>query len=205
MFEFKATLSNDNKEIKECLQAMPDGFNANLVPFAYSIGIERFEKLKEGPYEEGISCDKKDECVKSGGECLKPGALEFGWAYNGDKVHVGMQPIGEPVVCEHPSENLVDNLKSEINVHVDDGIYWFKIENFETGFYLTNSRCHSFVCINRYGIIVVQKKLIKPIAWEIKNQSLQFDSRYRQLLAFYLSRKRLLSDVRGTILKGILL
>ncbi|CAK5078171.1 unnamed protein product [Meloidogyne enterolobii] len=97
-----------------------------------------------------------------------------------------MQPIGEPVVCEHPSENLVDNLKSEINVHVDDHIYWFKIENFETGFYLTNSGCHSFVCLNRYGIIVVQKGLIKPIAWEIRDQSLQFDSRYRQLLAFYL-------------------
>jgi len=30
MFEFDATLSNDNKEIGECLQAMPDGFNANL-------------------------------------------------------------------------------------------------------------------------------------------------------------------------------
>nr|CAD2186073.1 unnamed protein product [Meloidogyne enterolobii] len=170
-FEFTATLSNDNKEIGECLQAMPDGFNANLVPFAYSIGFERFEKLKEGPYEEGISCDKKDECIKSGGECLKPGALEFGWAYNEDKVHVGMQPIGEPVVCEHPlGENLVDNLKSEINVHVDDGIYWFKIENAETGFYLTNSRCHSFVCLNRYGIVI----------------SLQFDSRFDQLLAFYL-------------------
>ncbi|CAK5073881.1 unnamed protein product [Meloidogyne enterolobii] len=95
MFEFKATLSNDNKEIKECLQAMPDGFNANMVPFAYSIGFDRFEKIKEGPYEEGISCDKKDECIKSGGECLKPGALEFGWAYNGDKVHVGMQPSKE--------------------------------------------------------------------------------------------------------------
>ena len=75
-------------------------------------------------------------------------------------------------MCEHPlGENLVDNLKSEINVHVDDGIYWFKIENAETGFYLTNSRCHSFVCLNRYGIVVVQKGLIKPITWEIKDQS----------------------------------
>ncbi|CAK5073847.1 unnamed protein product [Meloidogyne enterolobii] len=31
VFEFKAILSNDNKEIKECLQPMTtDGFNANL-------------------------------------------------------------------------------------------------------------------------------------------------------------------------------
>ena len=62
------------------------------VPLAYSIGFERFEKLKEGPYEgEDISCDKKDECRERAGECLKPGGLEFGWAYNGDKVHASMQ------------------------------------------------------------------------------------------------------------------
>ena len=28
--EFTATLSNDDKEIKECLEEMPDGINANL-------------------------------------------------------------------------------------------------------------------------------------------------------------------------------
>jgi len=58
----------------------------------HSIGFEHFEKLKEGPYEEYISCDREDECRQGGGECLKPGGLEFGWAYSGDKVHVTMQP-----------------------------------------------------------------------------------------------------------------
>nr|CAD2195438.1 unnamed protein product [Meloidogyne enterolobii] len=187
-FEFNATLSNDNKEIKECLQPMStDGFNANLVPFAYSIGSERFEKLKEGPYEgEDISCDKKDECRQSGGECLKPGGLEFGWAYNEDKVHVGMQPVGEPVVCQCPlKDDHVNNLKSEINVRVDDGPYWFKIEKVE-GRYLIPSTCN-FVCLQRFDEIINKKGLIKPITWIIVDESNGYGYfHYDQLLAFYL-------------------
>ncbi|CAK5078669.1 unnamed protein product [Meloidogyne enterolobii] len=188
-FEFNVTLSNDNKEIRECLQPMPDGFNANMVPFVYSIGIERFEKLKEGPYEGDISCDKKDGCRERGGECLKPGGLEFGWAYNEDKVHVGMQPVGEPVVCQCPlKKDRVNNLKSEINVRVDDGLYWFKIEKVERNCYLSTSRC-DFVCLHRYDEIIDEEGLIEPITWKIEDKS-HGGSRYDRLFAFYLLPQR---------------
>uniref|UniRef100_A0A914MY53 Uncharacterized protein n=1 Tax=Meloidogyne incognita TaxID=6306 RepID=A0A914MY53_MELIC len=186
-FEFKAILSNDNKEIKECLQPMTNnGFNANLVPFAYSIGFERFEKLKEGPYEgEDISCDKKVECRERGGECLKPGGLEFGWAYSQDKIHASMQSVGEPVVCECPlKDDHVNNLKSEINVRVDDGFYWFEIEKVGRHCYLSNSGCHSFVCLGTSDEIVFEKGLIKPITWKIEDKSHR-GFHYDKLLAFY--------------------
>nr|CAD2195437.1 unnamed protein product [Meloidogyne enterolobii] len=187
MFEFKAILSNDNKEIKECLQPMTtDGFNANLVPFAYSIGFERFEELKEGPYDgEDISCHKKDECIKSGGECLRPGGLEFGWAYDGDKVHASMQSVGEPVVCQCPlKDDHVNNLKSEIDVHVDDGLFWFHIENFERSCYFSSSGC-DFVCLRRLDEIVEEKGLIKPITWRLDNRIYE-DFAFNELLVFYL-------------------
>nr|CAD2206049.1 unnamed protein product [Meloidogyne enterolobii] len=202
-FEFKAILSNDNKEIKECLQPMStDGFNANLVPFAYSIGFERFEKLKEGPYEgEDISCDKKDECIKSGGECLKPGGLEFGWAYNGDKVHASMQSVGEPVICECPlKDDYAYNLKSEINVRVDDGLFWFQIEKVGRHCYLSNSGCHSFVCLGIHDEIIFEKGLIKPITWKIEDKS-HGDSYYDQLLSFYLLPQKASFQRVGNIIK----
>uniref|UniRef100_A0A914MV82 Uncharacterized protein n=1 Tax=Meloidogyne incognita TaxID=6306 RepID=A0A914MV82_MELIC len=202
-FEFNATLSNDNKEIKECLHPMTtDGFNANMVPLAYSIGFERFEKLKEGPYEgEDISCDKKDECRERAGECLKPGGLEFGWAYNGDKVHASMQSVGEPVVCECPlKDDHVNNLKSEISVRVDDGLYWFKIEKVGRHCYLSNSGCHSFVCLGTSDEIVFEKGLIKPITWKIEDKS-HGDSYYDQLLAFYLLPQKASFQRVGNIIK----
>jgi len=61
------------------------------VPFAHSIDLERFEKLKKGPYNEYASCDNQAACRSGGGECLKPAGLEIGWGYKGDRVHVGMQ------------------------------------------------------------------------------------------------------------------
>ncbi|CAK5078210.1 unnamed protein product [Meloidogyne enterolobii] len=185
MFGFKGILSNDNKKIRECLQPMPDGFNANMVPFAYSIGFERFEELKEGPYDgDDISCHKKDECIKSGGECLRPGGLEFGWAYDGDKVHASMQSVGEPVVCQCTlKDDHVNNLKSEIDVHVDDGLFWFHIENFERNCY-SSSRC-DFVCLWRLDMIVEEEGLIKPIAWRLNNRIYE-DFAFNKLLVFYL-------------------
>ncbi|KAL7070288.1 hypothetical protein ACQ4LE_010215 [Meloidogyne hapla] len=181
--EFNASLSNDNKEIKECLQPMPNGLNANLVPFAYSIGLEHFEKLKEGPYEENISCDK-DACLNSGGECLKPQGLEFGWGYNKDKVHVSMQPIGEPNVCGCPhKKDRVNNLKSVINVHVDDHISWFRVEKVERNCYVSFSSCKP-LCINNDEDLI-EEGLIKPITWKIEDKS-HVGSYYDELLAFYL-------------------
>jgi len=61
------------------------------VPFVYGIDLERFEKLKKGPYNEDVSCDNQAACRSVGGECLKPEGLEIGWGYKGDRVHVGMQ------------------------------------------------------------------------------------------------------------------
>ena len=61
------------------------------VPFAHSIDLERFEKLKKGPYNEHAFCDNQAACGSGGGECLKPEGLEIGWGYKGDRVHVGMQ------------------------------------------------------------------------------------------------------------------
>nr|CAD2208358.1 unnamed protein product [Meloidogyne enterolobii] len=203
MFEFKAILSNDNKEIKECLQPMStDGFNANLVPFAYSIGFERFEELKEGPYDgEDISCHKKDECIKSGGECLRPGGLEFGWAYNGDKVHASMQSVGEPVICECPlKDDYVNNLKSEIDVHVDDGLLWFRIENSERGCYFSPSGC-DFVCLRRLDEIVEEIGLIKPITWRLDNRIYE-DFAFNELLVFYLLPQKASFQRDGNNIKG---
>nr|CAD2203341.1 unnamed protein product [Meloidogyne enterolobii] len=157
-FDFTATLSNDDKEIKECLEEMPDGINANLVPFAHSIDLERFEKLKKGPYNEKVSCANQAACRSGGGECLKPAGLEIGWGYKGDRVHVGMQQgeifrkkflsnptiflVGEPNVCECPHKNDRINLKeSSVEVHVDDHISWFRLDPVERHCYVHFGLC----------------------------------------------------------------
>ncbi|CAK5078668.1 unnamed protein product [Meloidogyne enterolobii] len=93
--------------------------------------------------------------------------------------------VGEPVVCQCPlKDDHVNNLKSEINVHVDDGLFWFHIENFEESCYFSSSRC-DFVCLRRFDEIVEEKGLIKPITWRLDNRIYE-DFAFNELLAFYL-------------------
>uniref|UniRef100_A0A915NWW4 Uncharacterized protein n=1 Tax=Meloidogyne floridensis TaxID=298350 RepID=A0A915NWW4_9BILA len=50
---------------------------------------------------------------------------------------------------------------------------------------LSNSGCHSFVCLGIHDEIIFEKGLIKPITWKIEDKS-HGDSYYDQLLSFYL-------------------
>uniref|UniRef100_A0A914MJY7 Uncharacterized protein n=1 Tax=Meloidogyne incognita TaxID=6306 RepID=A0A914MJY7_MELIC len=184
--DFTATLSNDDKEIKECLEEMPDGINANLVPFAHSIDLERFEKLKKGPYNEYASCDNQAACRSGGGECLKPAGLEIGWGYKGDRVHVGMQQVGEPTVCECPHKNDRINIKeSSVLVELDDSIRWFKLDPVETHCYVYFGLCKPpFVC-NSVKSTMFQIEGLNPMTWEISYRVSKY-TYYNRLLSLYL-------------------
>jgi hypothetical protein len=70
-------------------------FNLFLsVPFAYSIDLEYFEKLKKGPtYDENLNCKDKSKCLESGGGgCLEKNGLEVGWSYKDDKINFNIGP-----------------------------------------------------------------------------------------------------------------
>nr|CAD2124917.1 unnamed protein product [Meloidogyne enterolobii] len=181
--EFTATLSNDDKEIKECLEEMPDGINANLLPFAHSIDLERFEKLKKGPYNEHAFCDNQAACGIGGGECLKPEGLEIGWGYKGDRVHVSMQQVGEPILCECPQKfDGINNKWSSIDVQVDDHIIWFRLGPTDDQCRVSFDSCNPpFVCNS-----VKQSKIygLNPMTWEIKYT--EEEVTYYRLLSLYL-------------------
>jgi len=49
---------------------------------------------------------------------------------------------------------------------------------------LSNSGCHSFVCLGTSDEIVFEKGLIKPITWKIEDKSHR-GFHYDKLLAFY--------------------
>jgi len=169
------------------------------VPFAHSIDLECFEKLKKGPYNEHAFCDNQAACVSGGGECLKPEGLEIGWGYKGDRVHVSMQQgeifgrklsnqtnfflVGEPILCECPQKfDGINNKWSSIDVQVDDHIIWFRLGPTDDQCSVSFASCNPpFVCNS-----VKQSKIygLNPMTWEIRYKD--GDLTYYRLLSLYL-------------------
>jgi hypothetical protein len=64
------------------------------VPFTYSIDLEYYEKLKNGPYyDEDFQCkDKSDECIKRGGGCPEKKGWEVGWSNKDGEINFNIGP-----------------------------------------------------------------------------------------------------------------